>query len=99
MVTTLSADQSKLLSQVERNMRRVIPNVGNLRQADHRAFKTEYRTDPAAGFIDGSFIEELTNLSKEEIEMVMQGGSEHEIITDASTEDVIRLVEELQRMH
>ena len=99
MVFTLSAGQSQLLSQVERNMRRVVQGVGNLRQADYRAFKTEYRTDPAAGFIDGSFVEELTNLSKEEVEMAMQGGSEHETITGTTVEEVIRLVEELQRMH
>lgn len=99
VVHTLSADQSKLLSAVERNMRKVVSAAGNLRQADFRAFKTEYSTAPAAGFVDGTFVEELTNLSKEDVELVIQGGSEHERITDATAEDVVRLVEELQRMH
>ena len=98
-VTTLSANTSSILSSVERNMRKVVPSVGHLKQSDYRAFKTEYHTDPAVGFIDGAFVEELLELSSEDVDRVMAGGTEHEKIIDASKEDVIRLIEELQRMH
>lgn len=98
-VTTLSANTSSILSSVERNMRKVVPSVGHLKQSDYRAFKTEYHTDPAVGFIDGAFVEELLELDSEDVDKVMAGGSEHESIVDVSKEDVIRLVEELQRMH
>lgn len=63
-----------------------------------RSFKSPYRTSPSLGFIDGTFIEELTNLSVQDMEAVMEGSNQHERI-DKSKEDVIRVVEELQRMH
>jgi DNA damage-binding protein 1 len=105
MVATLSPSVSAVLSAVERNLRKMLEtttgsfNIGGLSQEEFRAFKAEYRTQPAAGFIDGNLLETLLVLDKEDIARVLQGTSEYEAITSHSQEEVMRLVEELQRMH
>lgn len=104
MVASLPQSTSSVLSNVERNLRKYIEttdgslNIGGLSHGDFRAFKAEYRTEPSAGFIDGTLLENLLSLDEKDIHQVLQGTSDYEKIT-TSKEEVVRLVEELQRMH
>lgn len=104
MVASLPQKTSSILSNVERNLRKYLSstdgnlNIGGLSQEDFRAFKAEYRTEPSAGFIDGTLLESLLSLEEEEIKTILQGTTEYENIA-TSKEEVVRLVEELQRMH
>lgn len=63
-----------------------------------RSFKSERSIAPPAGFVDGDFVELFAELSKDDLVAVMEGGSEHEKLT-ASREELLKLVEELMRMH
>lgn len=104
MVASLPQNTSTTLSGVERNLRKYLEgtegslNIGGLSQEEFRAFKAEYRTAPSAGFIDGTILENLLSLDEQAISQVLVGSSEYErVATDR--EEVVRLVEELQRMH
>lgn len=104
MVATLPQSTSTTLSTVERNLRKVLEssdgnyNIGGLSQEEFRAFKAEYRTQPAAGFIDGMLLETLLALDERELDTVLQGTSEYEKLSVGKAE-IVQLVEELQRMH
>lgn len=63
-----------------------------------RSFKSERQTSPPAGFVDGNFVERFAELSAEEVQKVMEGGNEHERL-GVSKAEVLRVVEEMARMH
>jgi len=47
---------------LERAMARIIRPIGNLRHDDFRAFRTDTRTQPARGFVDGDLVESFWDL-------------------------------------
>ena len=63
-----------------------------------RSFKSERKVLPSAGFVDGDFVERFLELTSEEIDAVLLGGTEAEKLS-VGREEVMRLVEELSRMH
>ncbi|KAK4047115.1 hypothetical protein OIO90_006318 [Microbotryomycetes sp. JL221] len=98
VIIELDAECSKLLSALERNMRHVVPTVGQLSQEQWRAFKSDRREAPSAGFVDGDFVSRCIELSAEDMDRVMAGGSEHERLP-VSKHELVKLVEELSRLH
>jgi hypothetical protein len=63
-----------------------------------RAFKTDHKQVPSSGFIDGDFIETLTQCTDEQIEEIRKGSNEFEKL-QGGKDDLLKLVEELARMH
>lgn len=63
-----------------------------------RAFKSERKVLPSAGFVDGDFVERFLELNDQDVEKVMNGGSEAEKMK-VTKEALSQLVEELSRMH
>lgn len=53
---------------------------------------------PSSGFIDGDFIETLTQCTDEQIEEIRKGSNEFEKL-QGGKDDLLKLVEELARMH
>ncbi|GJN94374.1 hypothetical protein Rhopal_007453-T1 [Rhodotorula paludigena] len=98
VVAELDANASRVLSDLERNLRRVVSGTGGLSQEEYRAFKADKATTPSAGFVDGVFVEQFLDLSEDEQERVVQGASEHERLSLARHE-VVRLLEEVARVH
>lgn len=105
MVASLPQETSTLLSAVERNLRKWAEkgdgnlNIGGLSHEEYRAFKAEYRSQPSAGFIDGSLLENLLTLTAQEIDEVLKGTSEFEAIPTDKRQTVIQTIEDLQRLH
>ncbi|KDE08581.1 hypothetical protein MVLG_01354 [Microbotryum lychnidis-dioicae p1A1 Lamole] len=97
-ILDIGTETSKVLSELERNMRRVMDSVGELRQEDWRAFRSERQVATSAGFIDGDFIERFLTVSTSQVERIMAGGNEHERITMTSDE-LMRIVEGMSRLH
>ncbi|KAM0790402.1 hypothetical protein ACM66B_003284 [Microbotryomycetes sp. NB124-2] len=99
VIVELDAESSKLLSALERNMRQVVSSVGDLDQEAWRSFKSDRQTLSSAGFVDGDFVQKFVELSPEDMERVVQGaGSEHQKL-DVGVNEVLKLVEELSRLH
>lgn len=63
-----------------------------------RSFKTDHKQVPSSGFIDGDFIETLSQCTDEQIEEIIKGSNEFEKL-EAGKDDLLKLVEDLARMH
>ncbi len=63
-----------------------------------RSFKSEVQRIPPAGFVDGNFVELLPTLSKDDLDRVAAGASEHENLS-VGIGEAQRLVDELARLH
>ncbi|BGP03522.1 hypothetical protein JCM10021v2_007257 [Rhodotorula toruloides] len=98
VIADLDAASSRILSDLERNMREFVKGVGGLEQEEYRAFKADKVKTPSTGFIDGDFVQSFLDLSKDVQEQVMQGKSEHERLTVDKAE-IVRLLEEVARVH
>ncbi|GAA5820215.1 hypothetical protein JCM10212_006784 [Sporobolomyces blumeae] len=98
IVAELDAAASKLLSDLERNMRHVVPGVGHLSQETYRSFKSERRSTPSTGFVDGTFVQQFLDLSTADQVRVVEGRNEHEKLV-ASRDDIVRVLEEVARLH
>ncbi|BGO95653.1 hypothetical protein NBRC10512_004328 [Rhodotorula toruloides] len=97
-IADLDAASSRILSDLERNMREFVKGIGGLEQEEYRAYKADKLKTPSTGFIDGDFVQSFLDLSKDVQEQVMQGKSEHERLTVDKAE-VVRLLEEVARVH
>lgn len=78
------------------------PNFGPMplgREHDRfRSYKSDKVVSPAAGFVDGAFVERFLDLDEAEQERVLAGRSEPEKL-DVAREEVIALLEEMARTH
>ncbi|KAH7969269.1 hypothetical protein HPB52_016421 [Rhipicephalus sanguineus] len=67
-----------------------------------RSFSTERKTEQAVGFIDGDLIESFLDLSRDKMQEVVQGIQMDDgsgMKRDASVDDLIKIIEELSRIH
>ncbi|GAA6037467.1 hypothetical protein JCM8097_008202 [Rhodosporidiobolus ruineniae] len=103
VVLDLDARTSKVLSDLERNMRAVEAvgkSIGGLEQEEFRTFKSDKLRLAPRGFIDGVFVEQFLDLPVEVQDEIVKGKSEHERVeVEGGREEVVRLVEEVARAH
>ncbi|GEM11024.1 DNA damage-binding protein 1 [Rhodotorula toruloides] len=97
-IADLDAASSRILSNLERNMREFVKGVGGLEQEEYRAFKADKLKTPSAGFIDGDFVQSFLDLAENMQAQVMQGKSEHQRLGVEKAE-IVRLLEEVARVH
>ncbi|KAG0427923.1 hypothetical protein HPB47_025067, partial [Ixodes persulcatus] len=67
-----------------------------------RSFSTERKTEQAQGFIDGDLIESFLDLSRDKMQEVLQGIQMDDgsgMKRDATVDDLIKIIEELSRVH
>uniref|UniRef100_L7M756 Putative dna damage-binding protein 1 n=1 Tax=Rhipicephalus pulchellus TaxID=72859 RepID=L7M756_RHIPC len=102
LVSQLPADFYTFLSEVQEKLTKVIKSVGKIDHAFWRSFSTERKTEPAVGFIDGDLIESFLDLSRDKMQEVVQGIQMDDgsgMKRDASVDDLIKIIEELSRIH
>lgn len=83
-------------------MAREIKNVGKIDHTSWRSFHTERKTEPPVGFIDGDLIERCLDISRDTLAKVITGLQMDDgsgVKRDATVDDIIKLVEELSRIH
>ncbi|KAF5270894.1 hypothetical protein FQR65_LT17766 [Abscondita terminalis] len=80
----------------------VIKSVGKIEHSHWRSFHTDIKTEPCEGFIDGDLIESFLDLSTDKmkevvdgLQFVAEGGMKQECTVD----DLIKMVEDLTRIH
>ncbi|KAM0754809.1 DNA damage-binding protein 1b [Meredithblackwellia eburnea MCA 4105] len=98
VIAGVDEDSSKVLSELERNLREVVVTAGELSHEDWRSFKSERTMRPPAGFIDGNLVQAFASMSKEEVEKVLAGSSEHQRISVPEAH-LAKIVEEFGRLH
>ncbi|XP_033123862.1 DNA damage-binding protein 1-like [Anneissia japonica] len=101
LVTRLPEEFFKFLLEVQNKLTKVIKSVGKIDHSFWRAFNTDRKTEPANGFIDGDLIESFLDLSPDKMEEVVKGLQIDDggMKRDATSNDLIKIVEELTRIH
>ncbi|XP_077517373.1 DNA damage-binding protein pic [Amblyomma americanum] len=102
LVTQLPADFYTFLLEVQENLTKVIKSVGKIDHAFWRSFSTERKTEQPVGFIDGDLIESFLDLSRDKMQEVVQGIQMDDgsgMKKDATVDDLIKIIEELSRIH
>ncbi|XP_058858096.1 DNA damage-binding protein 1-like isoform X2 [Acipenser ruthenus] len=102
LVTSLSESWYSLLLDLQNRLNKVIKSVGKIEHSFWRSFHTERKTEQATGFIDGDLIESFLDLSRPKMQEVVSGlqiddGSGMK--REATVDELIKIVEELTRIH
>ena len=98
LIVSLSKEQWELLVKVQEAMMKVVHGVGGLSWEDFRKFYSMHKSSMNANqipIIDGDLTETLLELKKEKKEEVLAGLQSQGVDTDQA----VRLVEELARLH
>jgi len=83
-------------------MAKVIKPVGKIEHSFWRSFATERKVEPCEGFIDGDLIESYLDLTSEKMKEVAAGLQMDDgsgMKKEATVEDIIKLIEDLTRIH
>ncbi|XP_058813684.1 DNA damage-binding protein 1 [Topomyia yanbarensis] len=101
LVTQIPPDYYEFLRKLQENLTDTIKSVGKIDHSYWRSFHTEMKTERCEGFIDGDLVESFLDLSREkmnEAALALQidvDGTKKE----ASVDDIIKIVEDLTRIH
>ncbi|KAI1708375.1 CPSF A subunit region domain-containing protein [Ditylenchus destructor] len=89
--------------------KRVSAHTNNCLRIEHSAFRaytTERITEPMQGFIDGDLVETIADMPREKVQQIIDGmkrpkdpSMPHQQQQDATVADVMKLIEDLSRIH
>ncbi|KAJ7985733.1 hypothetical protein DPEC_G00343530 [Dallia pectoralis] len=106
LVTSLSEGWYSLLLDLQNRLNKVIKSVGKIEHSLYpfglMSFHTERKTEQAAGFIDGDLIESFLDLGRakmQEVVSTLQIDDGSGMKREATVDEVIKIVEELTRIH
>lgn len=101
LVTQIPADYYEFLRKLQESLTDTIKSVGKIDHAYWRSFHTEMKTERCEGFIDGDLVESFLDLSRDKMHEAALGlqidvdGTKK----DATVDDIIKIVEDLTRIH
>ncbi|XP_067655980.1 DNA damage-binding protein 1-like isoform X1 [Haliotis asinina] len=102
LVAQLPHDFYNFLLEIQTRLAKVIKSVGKVEHSLWRSFYTERKTEACVGFIDGDLIESYLDLSRDKMQEVVQGQQIDDgsgMKRDATVEDLVKIIEELTRIH
>uniref|UniRef100_U5EVD6 DNA damage-binding protein 1 n=1 Tax=Corethrella appendiculata TaxID=1370023 RepID=U5EVD6_9DIPT len=101
LVTQIPADFYEFLRNLEERLTHTIKSVGKIEHSFWRSFHTDMKTEPCEGFIDGDLIESFLDLSRDKMKETALGLQidVDGIKRDATVDDIIKIVEDLTRIH
>ncbi|KFM57826.1 DNA damage-binding protein 1, partial [Stegodyphus mimosarum] len=102
LVTQLPEEYFLFLNEVQSRLTKVIKSVGKITHAFYRSFSTERKQEVSSGFIDGDLIESFLDLSRDKMKKVVQGVQFDDgsgMKRDTTVDDLVKIVEELTRIH
>jgi len=80
----------------------VIKNCTRVDYNDYRNFQNTTRSNKHARFVDGDLIESLVDMPRDKVSKIISGLPQppsSELKGQATTEEVLRLIEDLTRLH
>ncbi|KAK9886320.1 hypothetical protein WA026_015830 [Henosepilachna vigintioctopunctata] len=102
LITQIPAQFYDFLLDLQSKLANVIKSVGKIEHSYWRAFHTDMKMEQSEGFIDGDLIESFLDLTQEKmkevaegLQMVGEGGMKQECTVD----DLVKIVEDLTRIH
>lgn len=101
LVTQIPPAFYELLKGLESRLTQVIKSIGKIQHSDWRSFQTDQKLELAEGFVDGDLIECFLDLNRAKMVQAVEG---LEIDTPegrrkATVDDIIKIVEDLTRIH
>ncbi|CAI8053753.1 DNA damage-binding protein 1 [Geodia barretti] len=106
LVVQLDMSTFSVLAKLQESMAAVIKSVGNIEHEVYRCFSMEHtaatKTKSAEGFIDGDLVEHFLDLPQEKMEQIIKGikkNDAHGMEVDVTVEDLVKLIEDLSRIH
>uniref|UniRef100_A0A8C4ZTN9 DNA damage-binding protein 1 n=1 Tax=Gadus morhua TaxID=8049 RepID=A0A8C4ZTN9_GADMO len=99
LVTSLSESWYSLLLDLQNRLNKVIKSVGKI---EHSLYPSHRKTEQATGFIDGDLIESFLDLGRtkmQEVVNTLQIDDGSGMKREATVDEVIKIVEELTRIH
>uniref|UniRef100_A0A2Z5TRE2 Putative DNA damage-binding protein 1 n=1 Tax=Reticulitermes speratus TaxID=60591 RepID=A0A2Z5TRE2_9NEOP len=102
LVTQIPADFYEFLRELEEKLTHVIKSVGKIEHSFWRSFNTDIKTEPCEGFIDGDLVESFLDLSHskmKEVALGLQVDNGSGMKQDATVDDLVKIVEDLTRIH
>nr|CAD7595538.1 unnamed protein product [Timema genevievae] len=102
LVTQIPADFYEFLHELEEKLTHVIKSVGKIDHSAWRSFHTDIKTEPSEGFIDGDLVESFLDLSHDKMKEVATGlmiDNGSGMKQEATVDDLVKIVEDLTRIH
>ncbi|CAG5121930.1 unnamed protein product, partial [Candidula unifasciata] len=101
LIAQLPQEFFNFLVDVQNRLSKVIKSVGKIEHSFWRSYYTEQKRDAAMGFIDGDLIESFLDLNRDKMQEVVQGLQldDGDMKRDATVDDLVKIVEELTRIH
>ncbi|XP_017785317.1 PREDICTED: DNA damage-binding protein 1 [Nicrophorus vespilloides] len=102
LVSQISADFYDFLYELQNKLSVVIKSVGKIEHSHWRSFHTDIKTEPCEGFIDGDLIESFLDLSIDKMKEVANGlqiTGEGGMKQECTVDDLVKMVEDLTRIH
>ncbi|XP_055903250.1 DNA damage-binding protein 1 [Eupeodes corollae] len=101
IVTQIPQDFYEFLHSLEERLTNTIKSVGKIDHSYYRSFNTPQKNEPCEGFIDGDLIECFLDLSREKMKESVTGleTTINSQKKEADVDDVIKIVEDLTRIH
>ncbi|CAD5219378.1 unnamed protein product [Bursaphelenchus okinawaensis] len=98
VIVQLTEDDFNFLLNLQRSLANNTTNCTRISYDTYRNFNNQKKVEKHSGFIDGDLIEGLTDMSRENIiELVKYMKEKYK--RDTSPEEILRLVEDLSRLH
>ncbi|KAI9495111.1 mono-functional DNA-alkylating methyl methanesulfonate N-term-domain-containing protein [Zychaea mexicana] len=98
VIADLSADHFKLLWQMQNNLLKIVPSLGDLNHTDWRSIAINDIRDKSSHFIDGDLIESFLDLTPQQMRGVVEGHNGGRKL-DYTVERLCQVVEELMSIH
>ncbi|ESN93168.1 hypothetical protein HELRODRAFT_187538 [Helobdella robusta] len=102
LITQLKPEFFSFLLELQQKLTKVIKSIGKIEHSNWRSFRTDRRDEGCIGFIDGDLIESFLDLSRDKMQAVCSGLTIDEgSVTkkEVTVDDLIKIVEELTRIH
>jgi len=102
LVSQLPPEFYNFLHEIQTKLTKVIKSVGKIDHDFWRSFSTERKTESSIGFIDGDLIESYLDLNRTQMQEVATGihiDDDSGMKREATADDLIKIIEELTRIH
>jgi DNA damage-binding protein 1 len=96
VIASLPEKDYKALTRLQDALRKVVKGVGGLDHNEWRSYPSPFSrsANDSTGFVDGDLIEQLLDLKDDTLDAVLSGMNDY-----GPPETILRLVEDLSRLH
>lgn len=101
IIGQITEDLFNFLLQLQTQMSKIIKSVGKIEHNFWRSFSNDRKTEPYQGFVDGDLIESFLDLPAAQMQEVASNLQieDEGMKREATVEDLVKLVEDLTRIH